>query len=226
MSHFIINLSILSEVSPVEKSDTFRFHCTQCGKCCKNRRDIVLSPFDVHRISRHLKMRPSDFFERYCRWGIHTITGLPRVILESEGPGHGCVLLKENRCMVQEAKPSICALYPLGRMVTDKDTVEYIISRNLCNAGGEEHTVKEWLDAFGMEETEDWFIEWNRDSRDLSYLLLEGHSEDCQSLLDTIILTSLYLSYDTGKDFLPQYRANIQQARFLIEAMGELRSRR
>ena len=24
-------------------NDTFRFHCTQCGKCCINREDILMS---------------------------------------------------------------------------------------------------------------------------------------------------------------------------------------
>ena len=24
--------------------DTFRFHCKACGKCCKNREDVLLTP--------------------------------------------------------------------------------------------------------------------------------------------------------------------------------------
>ena len=30
-------------------NDTFRFHCTQCGKCCINREDILMSPQDVFK---------------------------------------------------------------------------------------------------------------------------------------------------------------------------------
>lgn len=30
--------------------DTFTFHCTQCGKCCIHREDILLSPKDLLRV--------------------------------------------------------------------------------------------------------------------------------------------------------------------------------
>ena len=31
----------------VSSDDTFRFHCTQCGKCCTERDDILLTPRDL-----------------------------------------------------------------------------------------------------------------------------------------------------------------------------------
>lgn len=27
--------------------DTFRFHCTMCGKCCIEREDILLNPYEI-----------------------------------------------------------------------------------------------------------------------------------------------------------------------------------
>ena len=32
--------------------DTFQFRCTQCGECCKHREDILISPFDLFRLTR------------------------------------------------------------------------------------------------------------------------------------------------------------------------------
>lgn len=32
--------------------DTFTFHCTQCGKCCIHREDILLSPKDLFNIAK------------------------------------------------------------------------------------------------------------------------------------------------------------------------------
>ena len=29
--------------------DTFKFNCTMCGKCCKNREDILLTPRDLQK---------------------------------------------------------------------------------------------------------------------------------------------------------------------------------
>ena len=33
--------------------DTFTFHCTQCGKCCIHREDILLSPKDLFNIAKN-----------------------------------------------------------------------------------------------------------------------------------------------------------------------------
>ena len=30
--------------------DKFRFKCRACGKCCKNRHDIILPPYDIWRL--------------------------------------------------------------------------------------------------------------------------------------------------------------------------------
>ena len=45
--------------------DKFRFSCKQCGKCCTEREDILLTPFDLFRLSKKLDMTPNDFVEKY-----------------------------------------------------------------------------------------------------------------------------------------------------------------
>ena len=35
----------------LKPGQTFRFHCTQCGDCCRNREDILLTPYDLFRIA-------------------------------------------------------------------------------------------------------------------------------------------------------------------------------
>lgn len=32
--------------NPIGKDETFYFKCRQCGECCKNRVDVLLSPFE------------------------------------------------------------------------------------------------------------------------------------------------------------------------------------
>lgn len=36
--------------------DTFTFHCTQCGKCCIHREDILLSPKDLFNIAKNFRL--------------------------------------------------------------------------------------------------------------------------------------------------------------------------
>ena len=38
----------------LDPDDTFTFHCTQCGKCCIHREDILLSPKDLFNIAKKI----------------------------------------------------------------------------------------------------------------------------------------------------------------------------
>ena len=46
--------------------DTFVFHCTQCGKCCIHRDDILLSPKDLFNIAKKFQITPENALEQYC----------------------------------------------------------------------------------------------------------------------------------------------------------------
>lgn len=46
--------------------DRFSFDCTQCGKCCRNREDVLLTGPDIYRVSQALDMKPNAFIEQYC----------------------------------------------------------------------------------------------------------------------------------------------------------------
>ena len=46
--------------------DTFQFQCDQCGKCCINREDIVMSPLDMYNAAKALNLTIPEFFDQYC----------------------------------------------------------------------------------------------------------------------------------------------------------------
>lgn len=37
----------LENLKYLKKDDTFRFGCDCCGKCCRNRSDILLNAYDI-----------------------------------------------------------------------------------------------------------------------------------------------------------------------------------
>ena len=45
------------EHNKLAADDSFRFHCTQCGECCINREDILLTPLDLFRMPLRGKSR-------------------------------------------------------------------------------------------------------------------------------------------------------------------------
>ena len=95
--------------------ETFQFHCTQCGECCVNREDILLNPRDMYKIARYLKMEPRDVLEKYCETYIGETSRMPIIRLLPIGKIKRCPFLKNCKCEIHEAKPSVCAIYPLGR---------------------------------------------------------------------------------------------------------------
>ena len=97
--------------------DTFQFRCNQCGECCRHRENILISPFDLFRLTRYLNMKPTEFVDRYCTTYIGQNSRLPVVIFKAVGEEQICPMLQDNHCSVHVAKPTICALYPLGRAV-------------------------------------------------------------------------------------------------------------
>ena len=98
--------------------DTFAFRCVGCGKCCIQREDILLTARDLFRAAKHLGLKTEEFVDTYCECYIGGTSKLPVVRLKPEGANHHCPMLNGKKCLIHAAKPIVCALFPLGRMVT------------------------------------------------------------------------------------------------------------
>ncbi len=84
--------------------------CLQCANCCKNYSPRFKTP-DIKRISRHLKLRESDFIETYLRVdedGDFVAKALPCPFLGAD-----------NFCSIYEERPSDCRRFPY----TDEDVI-------------------------------------------------------------------------------------------------------
>ena len=102
---------------------SFRFHCTECGKCCINREDILLTPRDLCNASKAMNMLPPAFVNAYCECYIGQDSRIPIVRLKPIGSIKRCPLLKDRKCSIHQVKPAVCAMFPVGRAVMiDKDS--------------------------------------------------------------------------------------------------------
>ena len=80
----------------------------QCARCCKNYSPRFKTP-DIKRISKHLKMRESDFIETYLKVdeeGDFVAKSLPCPFLGAD-----------NFCSIYDQRPSDCHRFPY----TDED---------------------------------------------------------------------------------------------------------
>ena len=206
--------------------DTFQFRCNQCGKCCRNldSKSFVLSPRDVFGMSKALNMNPVDFYDTYCIKTISWRTGMPLLELKPIGRDNHCPLLKNNRCSVQEAKPSACALYPLGRLICSAapDAVQYRVQPIQCGKNPKTYTVRQWLERSGMDPEDDSFIRWAKACGKLEPLFTKlERAEDPVSAkkIQLHMRDILYGYYDASKPFPEQFERNVD---IVLQLMSDI----
>lgn len=217
--------------------DTFKFHCDQCGKCCTHREDIILSPMDIFKMAKELKMTPVEFYHEYCVFNIGEHTRMPIVRLASEGKDTHCVLLKNHRCSVHKVKPAVCAMFPLGRYMSfekddynaesiDTSKVKYLLQPPECGDESETHTVRDWLSGFDIKLEDEAFVQWQKAISRFSSKFKElEKKQDMLTMMEIwfVVRVSLYLQYDTSKDFLPQFNYNVENLLKLMDDIPKLK---
>ena len=225
------------ESMTVGLDDTFKFHCDQCGKCCTHRNDIILSPMDIFRMAKELKMTPAEFYDQFCVFNIGDNSRLPIVRLASVGNDEHCILLHNRKCSVHKVKPSVCAMYPLGRyMLFDQEQyseesfsaakVKYLLQPLSCGDESEEHTIREWLSGFDIKLEDEAFVRWqlaiSRFMRKLTELE-KKHNMLTMMEIWFVVRVVLYLQYDTSMDFLPQFVRNEENLLKLLDDIPRLK---
>ena len=77
--------------------------CLSCANCCRSLGPLLL-PKDVERIAKHLRMKPSQFHEKYLRVDEDNdlvFASMPCPFLGSD-----------NYCSIYDVRPKACAEYP------------------------------------------------------------------------------------------------------------------
>ena len=132
--------------------------------------------------------------------------------------------------MVHKAKPTVCAMYPLGRcLAISQDTMsrietaelkpQFILNEVDCGDNAEEHTVREWLESFGIPVEDQYYIRWQRIAMLASKIIksVEGSwTPNGLNMLLTLIFNMLYLGYDMDKEFEPQFEERSEELRTIL----------
>ena len=202
-----------------------------CGKCCINREDILLNPKDIYNMAKELHMTTKDFFTTYCETYIGDDSRFPIVKILPRGAVRHCPLLKDRKCSVHKAKPTVCAMFPIGRCIrmdkkqmddiTTQD-IRYILDPPGCGDKSEIHTVREWLQSFNLPLEDEFFVTWNRCLMKLSALFKKLEKKPVHMDLvwqGTLVL--LYLLYDTEQDFMPQFVSRTNEVMEMMQSFME-----
>ncbi len=208
---------------PLTLDSTFHFCCDQCGDCCRHREDIILTPYDLFRLATYLKTTPLDVIQQYCIFYIGERSGLPIVLLNAVGEDKHCPFLENNRCAVHASKPTVCALFPLGRFAAVGQTpaeTQYFLQPVQCGTTAKRHTVREWLQSFNLQESDQWFQEWQKALNPLMLLIQKAKKlmrpEELEKLYP-ILFMELYVFYKLDEEFLPQFIRNTTRFNQVLE---------
>lgn len=101
---------VLKQLPDLHEEAFEKVNCLQCANCCKNYSPRFKTP-DIKRISKHLRMKESDFIHTY-------------LTLDNEGDyvvkTKPCPFLgADNYCSIYEVRPSDCERFPY----TDEDVI-------------------------------------------------------------------------------------------------------
>ena len=102
--------TVLKQLPDLHEEAFSKIDCLQCANCCRNFSPRFKTP-DIKRISKHLKMRESDFIETYLKVdeeGDYVAKSLPCPFLGSD-----------NYCSIYDQRPSDCHRFPY----TDEDVI-------------------------------------------------------------------------------------------------------
>src|SRR5258708_24912318 len=87
------------------RESSFSYSCNRCKKCCYNK-GIRLSPYEILRLARNLRLTTKEFISQFTEEG--------GTILRFRSEDGGCSLLGEEGCTVHADRPGVCRIYPLG----------------------------------------------------------------------------------------------------------------
>ena len=221
----------------MELDSEFRFKCRKCGKCCKHQDTILFTPRDIFNIARKFHMTPEEVINKYAETYIGSASRIPVVHMVPRGQNAVCPFLRDGLCSIHDCKPTVCALFPLGRVVVNAEKLEkgledgqvevkYILNDIDCGSRKQVHTVREWLARFGIPEEDEFFLLWSRLTAMLHGMIreLEEHhvSDETLNLFWNAILCTLYLDYDTSAEFFPQFQKVVETLTSLCQGVSEV----
>ncbi len=208
----IMNLNYL------ELEQTFRFGCNCCGQCCKERVDILLTAYDVMRLQKYLDISFKELLITYCELYVGKDSGLPLVRLMTDAR---CPFLFHNKCHVQDAKPTVCALFPLGR-IYNGEKVRYFIQENHCGTGAEEHSLREWLKQLGPDN-ESCCILWGELLKEgvESIKQIKDQSDELKEIVLLLMISLMYDDYDSKGNPVSQIQERIDMIKLLPGKLTE-----
>ncbi len=151
-------MKLPDHVRPIEKEARFKFKCHAGLKCftdCCRELELFLTPYDVLRLRKALKLNSSQFMNNHAIVEFDSDDQFPRVYLGMVDDGRAsCPFVKSSGCILYTDRPGACRTYPVGRGAAMSQNKKIVAKYVLLK---EPH-------CFGFDDVQDQTIdEWEKD---------------------------------------------------------------
>jgi uncharacterized protein len=120
-------------------------------RCCRDV-NIYLTPYDIIRLRRSLKIGSGEFLSKYTRHFIAQEIHIPVVQLEMNPETLYCKLVTDEGCSVYENRPWACRMFPLD-LGKKSDEYRLMAGKERCLGLNESSTwvVEDWLNSQSVQ---------------------------------------------------------------------------
>jgi Fe-S-cluster containining protein len=141
----------------------FRCDCSRdCFTDCCRDVSIILTPYDVLRMKRALRIDSGTFLDRYAILSCTRDKKLPVVLLRMNAGDKRCPFVTQGGCSIYAHRPWACRMYPLGQAQPDHPTPTerghyFLMREEFCHGHGQgkgTRTVREWIREQGIDTFE------------------------------------------------------------------------
>lgn len=189
----------------------------------------MLEPLDSYNLALLLRERGEvesidDVFTQYADADL--LEGcLPIYLMNTVGPDHACIFLKDGRCSVYERRPYTCRIYPFS-VQTGTRGIAFAFYQCLDQHSGHfsdgRMQVKDWLNENFTRESREFMTAEGITLGKLGELLRRLGADMLRTSMFQI-LHYRYYNYDLDQPFMPQYTKNMEALeQFLQKQLKEV----
>lgn len=185
--------------------------------CCQGMdKTIILDPYDVHRLCFHLHSSFEQLLNDKIEINIVDGLMLPNIKMTQENDA--CSFLSaDNRCMIHQARPSVCRLFPLGRYWEDEEHFKYIVQKGQCHKSNlTKIKVKKWIDAENSDQYKNFLVEWHKYVRRMTkkIAVIASQSDFDRMAVKNLCMFTLenfyVIQYDSDEKFYQEFQKKIK----------------
>ncbi len=159
-----------------------KFRChpgVKCFTACCGGIKIVLTPYDILKLTRRLEIPAHEFLQKYTQPTYLEKTDMPGVMIKLREEDNKCPFVTPEGCTVYSDRPTACRYYPVGmadfheggsrdsdgnEMTPAEEKFFFIVREDHCKGFEEdkEWTIREWRADQGVDVRDEMNKEWLR----------------------------------------------------------------